>query len=557
MDPMHLLAGLAAVVLGVAILVTRATIDFKRGKNGRAALQVGGALVGTSFALLTFATTRLPVLRGSQWSLRDTVIRAGAIACGVAFVLAVLTALLPWWLDRLERGHFVSFVGARHIRSQKSGFLTVISILSIAGVAVSSCALSSVVSVMGGFSQDLKRKIVGNNAHVVIDMTDQGGWGDYEELLSRLRAAPGVAGATPVVHGELMISSASNLSGVVVRGIDSESIGKVIDLPRNVEVGHFEYLENPEKLKRIPRDEIIGLGVGGESFTRGDDMVPTLPDDIDPAIHAALDNVGPTLPALVLGRELAKTLHVYVGDEISLVSPLGDLGPMGVMPKTRKFRIGAIFYSGMYEYDANQIYMRLSEAQDYFGMPGQITAIDVKVADAENVDQFVPAISSALHRGDLRVRDWREINKNLFSALKLERAASFPILSIAILVASFCIICTLLLMVTEKAKEIAILKAIGASDRSILQMFMTEGVIIGAVGTMFGVATGLAVCAGLSWFGLRLDPDVYYIDRLPISVTVSDFVAVALSAMTICTLATVWPAIEASRLRPVEGLRYE
>jgi len=181
----------------------------------------------------------------------------------------------------------------------------------------------------------------------------------------------------------------------------------------------------------------------------------------------------------------------------------------------------------------------------------------VKVEDAENAHILTPRVSEAIGRPDLRVRDWREINKNLFSALKLERFATFIILSIAIMVASFCIVCTLLLMVTEKGKEIAILKAIGASDGSILRTFMIEGIIIGGIGTAFGVVTGLAMCTGLKWFGLRLDPEVYYIDRLPISVNGWDFLTVAAAALTICTLSTVYPAFAASRLRPVDGLRYE
>src|SRR5439155_16488801 len=187
-------------------------------------------------------------------------------------------------------------------------------------------------------------------------------------------------------------------------------------------------------------------------------------------------------------------------------------------------------------------------------MENRISVIDVKVEDAERADELTPRVAAAIGRGDLRVRDWREMNKNLFSALKLERFATFIILSIAIMVASFCIICTLLLMVTEKGKEIAILKAIGASDNAILRTFMTEGIIIGGIGTVFGVATGLGLCAGLAWFGLRLDPDVYYIDRLPISVNGWDFFTVAVAALSICTLATLYPAHAASRLRPVDGL---
>jgi lipoprotein-releasing system permease protein len=259
----------------------------------------------------------------------------------------------------------------------------------------------------------------------------------------------------------------------------------------------------------------------------------------------------------VIGRELAKSLHVYVGDEITLVSPIGDLGPMGLMPKSRRFRIAAIFYSGMYEYDASQAYVKLEEAQDFLDLGQNITALEVKADEAEQVAAVRPLIEKQLKRDDVRVRDWMELNKNLFSALKLEKIATFVILSLAILVASFCIICTLLLMVTEKSKEIAIMKSLGASDNSILTIFMTEGVMIGAIGTFFGVATGFAAIKGLTWFGLRLDPDVYYVDRLPISADFTDFVFVALAALVITTVATIYPAIAASRLRPVDGIRYE
>ncbi|AKU98102.1 Lipoprotein releasing system transmembrane protein LolC [Labilithrix luteola] len=509
----------------------------------------------TLFAGLVAWVESLPTLRGAAWSAKDMAVRVSTILTGVTAVIVLLALLLPYVLDRLEGRRFTSFVAARHVRSQKSGFLTVISVLSICGVAISSCALSSVVSVMGGFSQDLKRKILGNNAHIVVDMTSGATFGDYESAVERVRGVKGVIGAAPVVHGEVMASSASNLAGVIVSGIEPQSIKSVIELGNNIEVGKLDYLEHPEKLTHLPPNEVIGLGPGGEQYLKGADL-GGLTDEIDPSVRAVLLDK-PDRPGLILGRELAKTLHVYVGDEITLVSPLGDLGPMGVMPRTKKFRVAGIFYSGMYEYDATYVYTMIDAAQDYFQTEGKISAIEIKVEDAEHADRIAPEVVAALDRPELRVRDWREINKNLFSALKLERFATFIILSIAIMVASFCIVCTLLLMVTEKGKEIAILKAIGASDGTILRTFMIEGIIIGGIGTVFGVTTGLAVCTGLSWFGLRLDPDVYYIDRLPISVNGWDFLTVALAALTICTLSTIYPAYAASRLRPVDGLRYE
>jgi lipoprotein-releasing system permease protein len=548
------------VLAAIAFLLWRASIDFRRKETARGVLQSICAGLGALFAGFTFWTERLPTLRGAAWTLRDALVRAGAIATGVLFLVGTVVALLPWWLDRLERGSFATYVAARHVRTKKSGFLTLISGLSIFAVALASFSLSSAISVMGGFSADLKRKILGNSAHIVVDMTSQSPWDDYESTLGRVRSVPGVAAATPVVQGEVMVSSTSNLAGVIVHGIDPDTIGKVIDLRKNIEApskveDKLAYLTDPESLRRLPADEVIGIGPGGEEYTKGPEL-PPLGDDLDPAVRRALE-APPLRPGLVIGRELAKTLHVYVGDDVTLVSPLGDLGPMGVMPKTRKFRVAAIFYSGMYEYDATHVWTTIDEAQSYFGTPGKITAIEVKAEDAENADRLTPAVAAAIARDDLRVRDWREMNKNLFSALKLERIATFLILSIEIIVASFCIICTLLLMMTEKAKEIAILKALGATDGAILRTFISEGVIIGGIGTLLGVSTGIALCTGLSWFGLRLDPDVYYIDRLPINVSAWDYAAVTIAALTICTIATIFPAKQAAQLRPVDGLRYE
>jgi lipoprotein-releasing system permease protein len=554
-EPLYL-AGLAYVYARVSGRIGMPYFPPEAGSRFiRRFLRISVLALTALFVRLIYTVENLPSQRGSAWNLHDALLRASAIVTGVAVVIVMMALVLPYMLDQLEGRRFTAFVAARHVRSQKSGFLTVISVLSICGVAISSCALSSVVSVMGGFSQDLKRKILGNNAHIVVDTTPGTPFADYQATLARIRAVPGVVGATPVVHGEVMASSASNLAGVVVTGIEPESIHSVIDLAHNLEVGKLDYLEHPDKLTKLPPQEVIGLGPGGEQYYKGAEL-PGLPDDLDPEVRAViLPSAKPERPGVILGRELAKTLHVYIGDEVTLVSPLGDLGPMGVMPRTKKFRVAAIFYSGMYEYDATYVYTMMNTAQEYFQTGEKISAIEVKVDDAENAERVTPLVTAAVGRPDLRVRDWREINKNLFSALKLERFATFIILSVAIMVASFCIVCTLLLMVTEKGKEIAILKAIGASDGAILRTFIIEGMIIGGIGTVFGVVTGLAVCTGLSWFGLRLDPDVYYIDRLPISVNPGDFLTVALAALTICTLSTLYPAYAASRLRPVDGLR--
>ena len=546
-----LVGTLAVLLLGAVWLLLRRALR-KGGKNLLRWLTFVNLVL---LVLLGGWVSRLPEPRGSAFILWHQLLRVGAALSGTAFVVCFMVLAVPWLMDRFEGRGFVAFVAARHVRAQKSGFLTVISLLSISGVGVSSFALCAVVSIMGGFGADLKHKILGNNAHVKIEAKRVGGFGDWHDLLDEVRKIKGVQAATPVASGEAMASSSSNTAGVILRGIDTHSIGTVIDLLQNIEVGKFAYLDDPKKLAALPPDEPIGIGSGGEFYLKGPDIKPylsRLDADVGDAVAPA-----DAFPGIVIGRELAKSLHVYVGDELTLISPLGDLGPMGVLPRSRKFRVAAVFYSGMYEYDASHAYVKLEAAQDFFDLKQSVTGVEIKIDDAERVSEIRPAIEAAVRGDELRVRDWKELNKNLFSALKLEKIATFIILSLAILVASFCIICTLLLMVTEKSKEIAILKSLGASDNAILKIFMTEGVMIGGIGTIFGVTTGLAATLGLKWFGVRLDPDVYYVDKLPINVEWSDFTLVALAALLITTIATIYPAIAASRLRPVEGIRYE
>ncbi len=589
---MSFLAALAIVVLWGAVLPIQPTSKWILGgllsgvgvgylvagsrpvRKGlyRALIWWWGALVGVTFGVTASLTSRMPTGRLASVNAADQIIRFTALVSSVIFLFFVLSALLPIILDALERRSFVPYVGARHVRASKSGFLTVISVLSMAGVGVSSCALCSVTSIMGGFGADLKRKILGNNAHMVVDVSRPGGFGDWDDKLTQVRVAlaPYGAAATPVVAGEAMGSSASNTAGALVRGIDPDTIGQVIDLAKNIEVGSFDYLRDPEKLTSLPPEEIIGRGPGGEPYFKGPDF--RQPPDVDPSVRDYLKQQTRMYPGVIIGRELAKSLHVLVGDEVTLLSPMGELGPTGVMPRSRRFRVAAIFYSGMYEYDVTHAYVLMEEAQKFFSLEDKITHIDIRVPDPERVQEVRPAVEAAIAASaaldeappeggkpppKLRVRDWMEMNKNLFSALKLEKIATFIILSIAIAVASFCIVCTLLLMVTEKGKEIAVLKALGASDNAVMRVFMLEGVIIGAIGTVYGVGTALAACTGLSWFGVRLDPDVYYIDRLPVNVNGSDYAMVAAAALLICTIATLYPARAASKLSPVDGLRYE
>lgn len=519
-------------------------------KSGRLAVGVFTVQVGLLAALFAYDSVNLPEPRSGVFVLSHQIVRGLAAINLTALVVCILAMVVPPALNWFERGDFVSFVAARHVRAKKSGFLTIISLLSILGVAISSFALCAVISIMGGFGADLKTKILNNNANIRVESPDAGGFEYWREMLDEARTTPGVTAATAVAGGEVMASSSTTTAGVQLRGVDVDSFGAVVDVPRNMEVGSFDYLDDPLKLRTLPADTPIGVGPGGELYLKGPD--PAV-DELQPDDPAPSD----LYPGVVLGRELARSLHAYVGDELTLVSPMGDLGPMGLMPRSRKFRVAGIFYTGMYEYDASHAYVTLEAAQELLDLGHFVTSIDLRVDKTANVAQLSEEIEQRMQRPDLKVRNWMEMNRNLFSALKLEKIATFVVLSIAIAVASFCIVCTLLLMVTEKSKEIAILKAMGASDRGILRLFMTEGMFIGGVGTVFGVVTGYTAMKSLEGFGIRLDPEVYYIERLPVTVDGLDYMLIALCAFAITTLATLYPARAASRLAPVDGIRYE
>ncbi len=547
---------IAIATLLIALIVWATFVFSKRLGHGWARVQ--STFTGTAgilFASLAWVAYRLPQSKTGIFTLWHQLVRGGAVITGVACLFGAMGLLLPKLLDHIEQRGFVSFVAARHVRANKSGFLTIISVLSISGVGLSCMTLCLVTSIMGGFGADLKRKILGNNAHVRIEAAGIRGFENWQDTLQRVRRIPGVAAATPIAAGEVMASSASSTAGAIVRGIDPNSIGSVIDLLKNIEVGKISYLVDPAQLTRLSADEPVGLGPGGEVYLKGPDYRGRVTGKWD-----SVDESAPPVdvyPGIVIGRELAKSLHVYVGDELTVISPLGDLGPIGILPRSRRYRVAAVFYSGMYEYDNTYAYTMLDVAQKFLDLPNRITDIDVKVSDVEAVHTIRDAVRSEVARPDVSVRDWKELNRNLFNALRLEKITTFIILSIAIAVASFCIICTLLLMVTEKSKEISILKSIGASDQHILRLFMAEGLIIGGIGTVFGVVAGWALAKGLQLSGFRLSPDVYYVDRLPIEVNIADYVTVALAALVITTIATIYPAIAASRLRPVEGIRYE
>jgi lipoprotein-releasing system permease protein len=245
-----------------------------------------------------------------------------------------------------------------------------------------------------------------------------------------------------------------------------------------------------------------------------------------------------------------------VGDTVKLVSPVSEeIGPTGPHPKLRRFRVAGIFFSGMYEYDAKFTYLNLREAQRFFGMRNKASGVEIKVDDVDDTSRIVEELKRKVGGYPYKVKDWREMNKELFSALLLEKLAMFIMLTFIVLVASFAIVATLIMIVLEKGKEIAILKSIGSSDASIMKIFIVRGLIVGASGALLGLLDGISICLFLKKFGLELDQKIFYIERLPVVMDWGEIAVIAAAAVMISYLATIYPAITAARLRPVEGLR--
>lgn len=425
------------------------------------------------------------------------------------------------------------FVGLRYLkakRRQKS--ISLNTLISIGGVTVGVAALIATLAVMTGFKEDLRDKILGTNSHIVISDRTRDDLADYRKLIDEAQKTAHVVAATPFIFRQVLLSSETNVFGVVLRGIDPKREAGVTEVGKNVVEGKLEYLTDPP--------------------------APLLSEDEEDK-----DNVK-GLPGIIIGKELAGRLGAFLGDKINVISPVGKTGepigkslggPMGFTPKIRKFRVVGIFDSGMYEYDSTLAYISLTEAQAFFNLPDVVTGVEVKVDDIFISDRIARDIERRLGF-PYQARDWMKLNRNLFSALQLEKMMMFIILILIILVASFNIVSTLTMTVVEKSREIAILKAMGATRESIMRIFMLEGLIIGGVGVLLGLPLGLAVCWLLQTF-YTLPSDIYYISHLPVKIHTLDVAVVAASAILIGFLATLYPSWQAAKMNPAEALRYE
>ena len=399
----------------------------------------------------------------------------------------------------------------RYLKSRrKQKGISFNTLISIGGVTLGVMTLIVVLSVMSGFSNDLQKKILGVNAHAVVLSSDGAGIADYNGLAGKLAKEPHIKSASPFVLGQAMVSFDKAGQGVFVRGIEPSREETVTDLQKHMKEGSLDALSN----------------------TTG-------------------------MPGIILGSELAGTLGVYTGDTVKLISPAAQMGPLGMIPKMREFKVVGIFDIGMYEYDANLAVISMKAAQDFFSMDNRATGVELKVDDIYKAPEIRRKLENELG-GAYFVRDWIEMNHNLFSALKLEKLTMFVILTLIIIVASFNIVSTLIMIVIEKQREIAILKAMGATSKGIMAIFVIQGFIIGVAGTALGLLGSFGIGKFIQTSPLaKLPPDVYYLSHLPVVMNPRDFVVTAAAALLISLSATIYPAWQAAKVDTVEPLRYQ
>ncbi|MEA3241174.1 MAG: lipoprotein-releasing ABC transporter permease subunit [Pseudomonadota bacterium] len=407
------------------------------------------------------------------------------------------------------------FIAFRYLLAKrKQIFISLITIISIAGVALGVAALIVVMSVMSGFETELKSRILGNNAHIVV-MRYGGAISDYKTIMERVQKVPGVKLAAPFVLNQVMIAHGRTVSGVVFRGINRENdpLGK--DIRSQMTAGSF--------MKKT-----ADTSTGSQDY-----------------------------PGIVLGSELAKNLGVSVGGRVRIISPVGSPTPLGMVPRMKMFQVEGIFSSGMYEYDSSLVYVGLAAAQRLFGLDEKVSGISVQVADVYGAGALGKKIQQLLGY-PFWARDWTDMNRNLFSALKLEQVTMFVILMLVILVAAFNIVSTLFMVVMEKHKDIAILKTLGMPARRVMRIFVWEGMIVGVMGTLLGLGAGIGICELLkNYHFINLPSDIYYVTTLPVNLKPFYVLLICFVSLLISFLATIYPSYRASKMLPAEALRYE
>jgi lipoprotein-releasing system permease protein len=500
----------------------------------------------------------------------------------------------------------------RYIRSRKRAFISVGTLFAILGVLLGVAALTTVVSVTGGFFKEFQDKVLGVNAHVLV-LKYSSDFREYREVIKTAEQVPGVKGVAPFFINPMMVTHGRyTATGVLLKGVDPERVGQVLDLPKHIVEGNLEGLrlkgakppsrrndlfsDSPSvgtsddkygdkarakaataatAASEVTTPKLAASGASAPKAARRGDASPegdvepeggyrsvlpdedTIPDDIwtDPCRSPEMVA---TLPGVAVGKTLRENLHLSLGDCMQVTFPtVGYSYSGGVIraPVARQFRVIAVFDAGFDQYDSKLIYTDLYQAQAFNDSGDSVTGIEMKIHDVDKSKEIAAEIERRLDNGIYHTMDWEELNHGLFTALRIQQILISLVLALIIIVAAFTVIATLIMVVLEKKREIAVLKAMGSTDLSLLRVFLYQGSFIGIVGTLGGLGLGWVTCRALMRYQFPLDPGVYFISKLPVLMRWQEFLMVGVFALLVCLVATVWPSLYASRLRPAEAFR--
>jgi len=418
--------------------------------------------------------------------------------------------------------HYSFSIALRYLRSKKrSGFISRVTLIAVGGTFVGVMTLIIVLSLMNGFENELRSRIVGFNTHVLVFARTPQAWAGIDSVETKVRSIPGVVATAPFVRGEGLIyyevipGVRVKTKGVIVKGVELESEREVSTVIDSIYPPITSFIS--------------------EGFEEGDSL----------------------MPGIVLGRDLALDLRISLGEVLTLVTAPAELKLGNISPRTRDFRVIGFFKTGVYEFDSKFAYMDISQAESFFDFEAGIRGLGIKVNNIYMADEIDYEIQETLHSFAYGTNNWIRMNRNLFSYIKIEKILMFLLLTLIILVAAFNLVAMLTMVIMEKRSEIGILRSMGASKAGVMSIFMFQGTVIGAIGTLLGVVGGLAVCGILKEIKVDLPPDVYFINTLPVLVEWSDVVMISVASILICFVATVYPSWEACKIPPLEAIKYD